>query len=255
VSEEVAWDWTLARRVRQAEEVWRRSDAALASLEELAEQAESDTHSGGEDEALIALTVTADIVAHLAGVFEVRRELLRQVRQDHGDDHPRADEAFARLLRAFRDLWIWDHAFKAAADAVEEALAVGQNPGNAAERAVIQAIRDGWPRMDAWLVAQALSEIVTGDMLAELAARLLVPRPGGDTGLYVRPSQKRALAEDATEQGVPLGTVLRDRLTGRCVAPSPRARRSPISRRSVPVRSGTSPREKGSLGRTTRPRA
>jgi len=216
MSVEPLQDTTIALRVLRNEPSWRGWDQALADLENLAK---SITQPAGlditdVDSATIVLEINSEIVAHLAGMFEVHRVLLRYARNDYGDDHPQTEDAVNGLLLAFAELWVWKHACDAAIIAVEEALELDEHPGFAAVNAVTLTIHDGWPEMLIWLAAKAPSETLKTDVLVRLAARLRIGRRAGDTGLRLHPSRKRALLADAAERGSSLESVLREELPG-----------------------------------------
>jgi len=130
MSVEPLQDTTIALRVLRNEPSWRGWDQALADLENLAK---SITQPAGlditdVDSATIVLEINSEIVAHLAGMFEVHRMLLLQARADYGDDHPQTEDAIDSVFLAFADVWIWQQAFDAALEAVDEAPELSKTP-------------------------------------------------------------------------------------------------------------------------------
>jgi hypothetical protein len=132
----------------------------------------------------------------------------------HDDGHYRVDEAHAEVVHAFRALWVWKQAFGNAISAIENARDLNENAGAAAVDAIVRTIAYLWPTMGIWLVARSPSDAVRSSLLVDLAARLQNWRPDGDTGLYLRPSQRRTLLREAAERGVALSTVIREQLPG-----------------------------------------
>jgi DNA-directed RNA polymerase specialized sigma24 family protein len=204
----------LADRVQRAEERWRGSDAALVELERLAEDVDGQPYSSDIDQAGIFLVVTFDIVGHLAGMFAMHQEILREVREALGDEHPETQAARIGVFHAFRVLWAWKQALDAGIAAMHEAIETGDHPAAAAVRALTQTLHDLGPLMVAWLAKKAPDDGVKVDMLVALAARLTVGRAAGDTGLRLYGSPRRALLDEAAELDVGLKTVLRGQLPG-----------------------------------------
>ena len=204
----------LADRVQRSEERWRGWDAARVELERLAEEVDGQSYSESIDQAGIVLVVTFDLVGRLAGKFTLHQENLREVREALGDEHPETQDACIAVFHAFRVLWVWNQALDAAIVGMHEAIKTGEHLAAAAVRALAQTLHDLDPLMVAWLAKKAPDDGVKADMLVALAARLIVRRATGDTGLRLYGSPRRALLDEAAELNVGVRTVLREQLPG-----------------------------------------
>ena len=186
----------LAPQVEEAEERWNAWDQDLSEIERAA-RANPD--------------VSLEEVLAIARDHCLRSwEEYRQCRDEEslleaalGTDHPRTEAARDLTWLTARFHVVAEMAWEEAIRAAIVAIRTGQPPGRAALLAAAETHIE-WQPLAALAEARvASSERARTGATVDLAARLLVKRPWGDTGIVLWPSQHGVLRNDAIELGAP----------------------------------------------------
>jgi hypothetical protein len=196
----------LAPQVEEAEERWNAWDQDLSEIE----------HAARANPDVSLEEVLAIARDHCLRSWEDYRQYHDEeslLEAALGVDHPRTEDArdlmwLTARFHVVAEL-VWEEAIRAAIVAIR----TGQPPGRAALLAVAEAHIE-WQPIAALAEARvASSERARTRATVDLAARLLVKRPWGDTGIVLWPSQHGALWDDAIELGVPTARhALREQL-------------------------------------------
>jgi hypothetical protein len=197
----------LAPQVEEAEERWNAWDQDLSEIEHAAR--------ANPDVSLEEVLASArDHRRHFRDEFNRHRRRVRRLCAELGADHLETESACELTWLTFRFYQVADLAWRTAETAAAVAIVMGLPPGVAALAAIVEVHRRWQP-----LVAQMHAEHLRGEgaglqAAVDLAARLLVERELGDTGIRLFRSQRRVLLDEALELGQPVERVLREQLPG-----------------------------------------